>query len=85
MLLLVRPLAVEDDHDLFRWMAALWVRRWLVSPIRARKACSHVGHMWVGADVAVEAALALHMARLVCASPSLKPNQDIHKDVIDRL
>ena len=48
-----------------RW---LWVWRWLVSPIRARKARPHVGHMWVGADVAVDAALALRTARLVCAS-----------------
>ena len=39
-----------------------------MSPIWARKACAHVGHMWVGTDVAEEAALALHTARLVCAS-----------------
>ena len=39
-----------------------------MSPIRARKARLHVGHMWVGADVAVDAALALRTARLVCAS-----------------
>ena len=48
-----------------RW---LWVRSWLVSPIQARKARRHVGHMWVGADVAVEAALALRTTPLVCAS-----------------
>ena len=39
-----------------------------MSPIRARKARPHVGHMWVGADVAVDAALALRTAHLVCAS-----------------
>ena len=46
----------------------LWVRRWLVSPVRARKARPHVKHMRSGADVAAEAALAPRTARLVCAS-----------------
>ena len=36
---------------------------WLVSLIRARKAHPHVGPMWVGAHVAVEAALTLRTAR----------------------
>ena len=39
-----------------------------MSPIRARNVRSHVGHMWAGADVAVEAALALRAARLDFAS-----------------
>ena len=39
-----------------------------MSPFQARKACPHVGHMWVGADVAVEVVLALRMSYLVCGS-----------------
>ena len=39
-----------------------------MSPILAWKARPHVGHMWADAGVAVETALALRAARLVCAS-----------------